>query len=44
MTEIYDAIHAEFAPDGGTVQMLGLLGYGRRTPRTPRWPLEDKLI
>ena len=38
-----DAIHARFAPDGGTVQMLGLLGYGERTPRTPRWPLETRL-
>ncbi|MEM8824181.1 MAG: twin-arginine translocation pathway signal protein [Pseudomonadota bacterium] len=40
---IRDALHARFAPDGGTVQMLGLLGYGKPTPRTPRWPLETRL-
>lgn len=39
----YDAIHARFAPAGATVQMLGLLGYGARTPRTPRWPLESRM-
>jgi hypothetical protein len=40
----YDEIHARFAPGGETVQMLGLLGYGARTPRTPRWPLETRLM
>ncbi|MEO1452996.1 MAG: twin-arginine translocation pathway signal protein [Pseudomonadota bacterium] len=40
----YEEMHALYAPDGGTVQMLGLLGYGPRTPRTPRWPLEAKLV
>ena len=39
----YDEIHARFAPNGETVQMLGLLGYGARTPRTPRWPLETRM-
>ena len=39
----HDAVQAGFAPPGGTVQMLGLLGYGARTPRTPRWPLETRL-
>ncbi len=39
----YDEIHARFAPAGETVQMLGLLGYGVRTPRTPRWPLETRM-
>ncbi len=39
----YDEIHARYAPDGATVQMLGLLGYGALTPRTPRWPLESRL-
>ena len=39
----YKAIHTKFAPDGGTVQMLGLLGYAPITPRTPRWPLETRL-
>ena len=41
---MYDAIHALAAPDGGTVQMLGLIGHAPRTPRTPRWPLEAKLV
>ncbi|MEM7491321.1 MAG: twin-arginine translocation pathway signal protein [Pseudomonadota bacterium] len=40
---IREAVHDRFAPEGGTVQMLGLLGYGERTPRTPRWPLETRL-
>jgi hypothetical protein len=38
-----EAIRAALAPDGGTVQMLGLLGYGERTPRTPRWRLETRM-
>lgn len=44
MAPHYDAAHALLAPDGGTVQMLGRLGYGPQTPRTPRWPIEAKLI
>ena len=43
VAEYYDRMHALYAPDGGTVQMLGLLGYGPQTPRTPRWPLETRL-
>jgi hypothetical protein len=39
----YQKIHAEFAAPGETVQMLGLLGYGALTPRTPRWPLETRM-
>lgn len=39
----YDEIHARFAPNGETVQMLGLVGYGTRTPRTPRWPIENRM-
>ncbi|MFO6465723.1 Acg family FMN-binding oxidoreductase [Jannaschia sp. KMU-145] len=39
----HDAIHAIAAPDGGTVQMLGLLGYAEPTPRTPRWPLDTRM-
>jgi len=35
--------HAMLAPKGHRVQMLGRLGYGPTTPRTPRWPLEAKL-
>lgn len=39
----YEQVQSTYA-DGGTVQMLGLLGYGAVTPRTPRWPLESRLI
>lgn len=35
-----ERIHQEFANDGGTVQMLGLLGYSSLSARTPRWPIE----
>ncbi|MFQ6554187.1 Acg family FMN-binding oxidoreductase [Aestuariibius insulae] len=44
MTAHFDAIHEMYAPDGETVQMIGLLGYGERTPRTPRWPLETRMV
>ncbi|MEM7069543.1 MAG: twin-arginine translocation pathway signal protein [Pseudomonadota bacterium] len=43
MKEIYEDIHSKFASDGETIQMLGLLGYGERTARTPRWPLETRM-
>lgn len=36
-------VHREFADDGRTVQMLGLLGYGTLPARTPRWPLGTRL-
>ncbi|MGB3553964.1 MAG: twin-arginine translocation pathway signal protein [Jannaschia sp.] len=43
-----DALRARaqtlLARDGGTVQMLGRLGYGPVTPPTPRWPLETKIM
>lgn len=35
--------HALLAPNGGTVQMLGRLGYGPDVAQTPRWPLETRL-
>ncbi|MGB3246284.1 MAG: hypothetical protein WBB25_17250 [Sulfitobacter sp.] len=44
MAHYYASAQRLLAPDGHTVQMLGRLGYGPRTPRTPRWPLEEKLI
>lgn len=40
----YERAHALLAPEGGTVQMLGRLGYGPQTPQTPRWPLEAKIL
>ena len=39
----YDRVHEMLAPDGGTVQMLGRLGYGPQVGQSPRWPLEAKL-
>ncbi|MEM7520584.1 MAG: twin-arginine translocation pathway signal protein [Pseudomonadota bacterium] len=44
MDALYAKAHDLLAPQGGTVQMLGRLGYGPQTPRTPRWPLEAKLV
>ena len=43
MDALYAKAHDMLAPKGHTVQMLGRLGYGPQTPRTPRWPLEAKL-
>ena len=43
MKEHYAQAHQLLAGSGQTVQMLGRLGYGPATPRTPRWPLEAKL-
>jgi len=39
----FDEIHQTFAKDGETVQMLGLLGYGKRTAQTPRWPIDARM-
>lgn len=44
MAAHYAEIHEMLAPDGGTVQMFARLGYGQAVGRSPRWPLEDKLI
>ncbi|MFK7836621.1 MAG: twin-arginine translocation pathway signal protein [Sulfitobacter sp.] len=44
MDALYAKAHQVLAPEGHTVQMLGRLGYGPTIPRTPRWPLEAKLI
>lgn len=40
----YQQVHSLLAQEGETVQMLGRLGYGPLLPRTPRWPLEKKLV
>lgn len=40
----YDKCHALLTPDGGTVQMLGRLGYGEKTAPSPRWPLDTRII
>ncbi len=39
-----ERVHQQFAQDGSTVQMLGLLGYGTLPDRTPRWPIETRLL
>ena len=44
MAEIYRALHARLAPDGGTVQNLTRLGYGPQIGPTPRWPLDTKIL
>lgn len=44
MAELYDTVHARFAPAGGTVQMLCRLGYGPEIGPTPRWPVEAKIL
>ncbi|MBL4727735.1 MAG: twin-arginine translocation pathway signal protein [Rhizobiaceae bacterium] len=44
MKEHYDKCHALLAPNGGTVQMLGRLGYGEKIGPSPRWPLDTRII
>lgn len=44
MTIHYNRSHDLLAKEGGTVQMLGRLGYGPSIKPTPRWPLEVKLL
>lgn len=44
MRALYEEAHARLAPDGGTVQMLGRLGYGPQTAPTPRWPLDTRIV
>lgn len=43
MAEFYAEVHQKLGPEGGTVQMLARLGYGRQVPQSPRWPLEAKI-
>ena len=44
MADHYVRIHEMLAQDGETVQMLCRLGYGIEVARSPRWPLDAKLI
>ncbi len=44
MTKLYADLHRRLAPEGGTVQMLGRIGYGPQVPRSPRWPLETRIL
>jgi hypothetical protein len=42
----FEEIHAQLGQGGaggGTVQMLGRLGYARPVPPTPRWPAETRV-
>ena len=39
----FDEVHTMLAPGGGTIQMLGRLGYGIKVPPSPRWPLSAKI-
>ena len=40
----YEMAHQLLAKPGETVQMLGRLGFGPSTARTPRWPLETRIL
>lgn len=40
----YRTVHERLAPDGGTVQMLARIGYGPVGDRSPRWPLENRIM
>ncbi len=42
MDALYADIHKRLAPEGGTVQMFGRLGYGPDVAASPRWPVEAK--
>jgi hypothetical protein len=40
----YEKAHAMLAEPGHTVQMLGRLGFGPKVGRSPRWPLETRIL
>ena len=44
MAGSYREIHGLLAPQGGTVQMLGRLGYGPKVAPSPRWRLKEKIV
>ncbi len=44
MAPHYKKAHAMLAEPGHTVQMLGRLGFGPKVERSPRWPLETRII
>lgn len=44
MADHYAKVHQMLAMEGETVQMLCRLGYGIEVGRSPRWPLEAKLV
>jgi hypothetical protein len=44
MALLHKRAHELLAAPGETVQMLGRIGYGPEVPRTPRWPLESRMM
>lgn len=44
MAPHYARAHEMLAKPGETVQMLGRLGYGPTVDRSPRWPLETRIV
>ena len=44
MAQPYQLVHERLAPNGGTVQMLARIGYGRSVGPSPRWPLENRIL
>ena len=44
MNEHYQQVHKMLLPEGGTVQMLGRLGYATQVEPSPRWSLDAKII
>ena len=44
VNDSFVAIHKLLKADGGTVQMLGRLGYADKVPPSPRWPLAAKIL
>lgn len=40
----YRTVHERLAPEGGTVQMLARIGYGPEVGKSPRWPLESRIM
>lgn len=44
MAAHYAQVHQMLAREGETVQMLCRLGYGPQVGKSPRWPLEAKMI
>ncbi len=44
MRSLYAQAHDLLAPEGGRVQMLAALGYADPVSKTPRWPIEAKIL
>jgi len=40
----FDEVHKLLAPEGGTVQMLGRIGYAAPVAQSPRWPIDAKVL